>query len=144
MHVLWKLLLACTCFFSFTRLQLQQGRPHSPSPSRPTIPARPKSLKQVFQQVMNTQALSLSCFVLARFHIYSCTFAFFYFSHPGFSLPLDMPSPMFRILSSNFCFPPFFLVLHNLIVTLFMLVSLRLSPFYTVASEECGHRRLER
>lgn len=26
----------------------------------------------------------------------------------------------------------------------FMLVSLRLSSFYTVASEECGHRRLER
>lgn len=69
-------------------------------------------------------------------------FFLFFPSHPGFSFPAEIPPPIFCNLFS-FSFPPF-LISHQLTSALFMLVSLRLAPFYTVASEECGHRRLER
>lgn len=136
------------CLYLCIRLLLQQERLRSLSPGHQMIPRQQKSLKQVFQQVNKTLALTSwllpirkALFVLIHF----CFFIFLTLAPPP---PPKMLSLLFYILIFFLFHPPFLFLFHHkncpLTLISFMLVSLRLASFYTVASEECGHRRWER
>lgn len=145
------------CFFLIfcIRLQLQPGPLHSLSPGRLTISPQPKSLKRVYQQVIYTEALASPSLLISKGSIWTHTlllFHFFsprilYFPHPSLLANATTTVLHFNYFSVSPSSSSSRFLLHKLSAHLhlfFMLVSLRLSSFYTVASEECGHRRLER
>lgn len=143
------IIFAFIFFFSsifITRLQPQQGPPHSPNPRRPATSTRPKSLKQLFQQVIKPAAPTcllrvISNIPCAPVHILLLLLHFTFPCVLYFFLP--KAAILHFIFFLLFLLPPFS-SLTLIFFFFFVLVFLRLSSFYTVASEEYGHRRLER
>lgn len=136
------------------RLQLQQGPLPSLNLGRLMMSPQPKSLKPVFQQVTTTGALASPWLLISKTpYVLKHTSAFFISLIPAFCIcPFLQSNATTAVVLFKISFYFLLLLLLRPLVVLlsahlhlfFMLVSLRLSSFYTVASEECGHRRLER
>lgn len=69
-------------FIFCIRLQLQPGPLHSLSPGRLTISPQPKSLKRVYQQVINTEALASPSLLISKGSIWTHTLWLFHFFSP--------------------------------------------------------------